>query len=80
MASVSVVPASGLREPSGNAVGVDNLPNEMNDMKIRDDKVNHVTSSCGLYSNFIILRKLLLVLKSGIYFRFLFTGNGGNCC
>ncbi|KAM1715338.1 hypothetical protein TB2_025353 [Malus domestica] len=38
MASVSVVPASGLREPGGNAVGVDNLPNEMNDMKIRDDK------------------------------------------
>lgn len=33
MASVSVVPAS------GNTVGVDRLPEEMNDMKIRDDKV-----------------------------------------
>lgn len=40
MASVSVVPASGLvREPSGNAAGVDRLPDEMNDMKIRDEKV-----------------------------------------
>lgn len=38
MASVGVVPA-GLREPSGHAVGVDKLPEEMNDMKIRDDKV-----------------------------------------
>lgn len=40
MASVSVVPASGLRDPSGNTVSVDKLPEEMNDMKIRDDKVN----------------------------------------
>ena len=38
MASVGVAPA-GLREPSGHAVGVDKLPEEMNDMKIRDDKV-----------------------------------------
>ena len=38
MASVGVAPA-GLREPSGNTVGVDKLPEEMNDMKIRDDKV-----------------------------------------
>ena len=39
MASVSIVPTSGLREHSGNTVGVDRLPDEMNDMKIRDDKV-----------------------------------------
>lgn len=39
MASLSVVPTSGLREPSGNSAGVDRLPEEMNDMKIRDDKV-----------------------------------------
>ncbi|GMN52236.1 hypothetical protein TIFTF001_021384 [Ficus carica] len=39
MASVSVVPASGaVRESSGNAAGVDRLPDEMNDMKIRDEK------------------------------------------
>lgn len=39
MASVGVAPA-GLREaPSGHTVGVDKLPEEMNDMKIRDDKV-----------------------------------------
>lgn len=39
MASVGVAPTSGLRESSGHAVGVDKLPEEMNDMKIRDDKV-----------------------------------------
>lgn len=40
MASVSVAPSSGVREPSGNTVAVDRLPEEMNDMKIRDDKVD----------------------------------------
>lgn len=40
MASISVVPTSGLRDPSGNTAGVDVLPDEMNDMKIRDDKVS----------------------------------------
>ncbi|KAF5931476.1 hypothetical protein HYC85_032349 [Camellia sinensis] len=43
MASVTEVPASGLREPSGNTVGVDRLPDEMNDMKIRDDKEMEAT-------------------------------------
>ncbi|KAL8089222.1 shaggy-related protein kinase alpha-like [Apium graveolens] len=36
MASVSVT--LGTREPSENSAGVDRLPDEMNDMKIRDDK------------------------------------------
>lgn len=41
MASVGLPPTSGLRESSGRAVavGADTLPDEMNDMKIRDDKV-----------------------------------------
>lgn len=40
MASVGVAPTSGLRETSGHAAaGVDRLPEEMNDMKIRDDRV-----------------------------------------
>lgn len=39
MASVRVAPSAGLRDPNGNAVAVDKLPEEMNDMKIRDDKV-----------------------------------------
>ncbi|PKI76087.1 hypothetical protein CRG98_003448, partial [Punica granatum] len=38
MASVGMPPTSGLREPSGHAVAADTLPDEMNDMKIRDDK------------------------------------------
>lgn len=40
MASLGVAPTSGLRESSGHAVSVDRLPEEMNDMKIRDDKVD----------------------------------------
>ncbi|KAL7200259.1 hypothetical protein ACSBR1_032225 [Camellia fascicularis] len=43
MASLTEVPASGLREPSENTVGVDRLPDEMNDMKIRDDKEMEAT-------------------------------------
>ncbi|KAA0050959.1 shaggy-related protein kinase NtK-1 [Cucumis melo var. makuwa] len=38
MASMGVVSTSNLREPAGHNVGVDRLPEEMNDMKIRDDK------------------------------------------
>ncbi|XP_050223103.1 shaggy-related protein kinase alpha [Mercurialis annua] len=42
MASVGVAPA-GLREASGHNAGVDKLPEEMNDMKIRDDKEMEAT-------------------------------------
>ncbi|KAM7277251.1 hypothetical protein ACFE04_019117 [Oxalis oulophora] len=39
MASMSMGPTSGIREPSGHSIGgVDRLPEEMNDMKIHDDK------------------------------------------
>ena len=38
MALVGVAPTFGLREPSGHNAGVDRLPEEMNDMKIRDNK------------------------------------------
>ncbi|KAJ0589789.1 putative shaggy-related protein kinase NtK-1 CMGC-GSK family [Helianthus annuus] len=38
MASASVVPASEVREPIGNAIAAEKLPDEMNDMKIRDDR------------------------------------------
>ncbi|KAG5565011.1 hypothetical protein RHGRI_001026 [Rhododendron griersonianum] len=41
MASVGVAPASGLRE--SQMVGVDRLPKEMNDMKIRNDKEMEAT-------------------------------------
>ena len=40
MGSVGVAPSSGLREASAHNAGVDKLPEEMNDMKIRDDKVS----------------------------------------
>ncbi|MCD9638993.1 Shaggy- protein kinase NtK-1, partial [Datura stramonium] len=38
MASVGLAPTSGLRESSCHNAGVDRLPEEMNDMRIRDDK------------------------------------------
>ncbi|KAK3016992.1 hypothetical protein RJ639_006558 [Escallonia herrerae] len=43
MASVGVAPTSVLREPSGHPIGVDRLPEEMNDMRIRDDKEMEAT-------------------------------------
>lgn len=36
---MGVAPASGLREADSYVVGVERLPEEMNSMKIRDDKV-----------------------------------------
>ncbi|PWA42085.1 glycogen synthase kinase-3 [Artemisia annua] len=38
MASVSVVPPSGVRENSGTTHAAERLPEEMNDMRIRDDR------------------------------------------
>ncbi|KAH7542908.1 hypothetical protein FEM48_Zijuj02G0125100 [Ziziphus jujuba var. spinosa] len=43
MASVGVAPAGMREHPSGHTVGVDKLPEEMNDMKIRDDKEMEAT-------------------------------------
>lgn len=41
MASASVVPSFGLKATTGTNNAVDKLPDEMNDMKIKDDKVNY---------------------------------------
>ncbi|KAL0436022.1 UNVERIFIED_CONTAM: Shaggy-related protein kinase alpha [Sesamum radiatum] len=38
MTSLGVPPASGVRDPSRKAGGLDKLPDEMNEMKLRDDK------------------------------------------
>uniref|UniRef100_A0A2P2LLI4 non-specific serine/threonine protein kinase n=1 Tax=Rhizophora mucronata TaxID=61149 RepID=A0A2P2LLI4_RHIMU len=43
MASVGVAPTSSLREAGTHNVGMDRLPEEMNDMKIRDDKEMEAT-------------------------------------
>ncbi|KAJ8436698.1 hypothetical protein Cgig2_027219 [Carnegiea gigantea] len=45
MASVGLAPSSGLRESSSNAM--DRLPEEMNGMEIRDDKVGHFSLVSG---------------------------------
>ena len=41
MASVGVAPTCGITDSTSH--GVDRLPEEMNDMKIRDEKVNNVS-------------------------------------
>ncbi|KAL1350874.1 hypothetical protein HN51_014851 [Arachis hypogaea] len=38
MASAGVAPASGVKDMNGSSVAVERLPDEMNDMKIRDDR------------------------------------------
>ncbi|XP_020592250.1 shaggy-related protein kinase NtK-1-like [Phalaenopsis equestris] len=43
MASVSVAPLSGMKNASSNTFGMDRLPDEINDLKIRDDKDVEVT-------------------------------------
>ncbi|KAI4319355.1 hypothetical protein MLD38_032960 [Melastoma candidum] len=43
MASLGMLPPSGLRDHSENGGAVDQLPNEINDMKIRDDKEAEAT-------------------------------------
>lgn len=42
MASVIVAPSAGIKNTSGNAFGMDRLPDEINDLKIRDDKVSKI--------------------------------------
>ena len=39
MATVGVAPASGIRQASSDGGVVDRLPEELSDMRIRDDKV-----------------------------------------
>lgn len=39
MATVGIPPLPGARDSTAHANGVDKLPEEMNDMKIRDEKV-----------------------------------------
>lgn len=38
----SMAPTSGLKNASGSSISVDKLPDEMNDMHIRDDKVSNI--------------------------------------
>jgi len=75
MASVGLAPSSGLRESSSNAVH--RLPEEMNGMKIRDDKVGHFS----LVSGCMVLTCLLSVADwifkySKIWNQRLLFGNG----
>lgn len=42
MTSVTVVPVTVLRNSDRNCISVDTLPDEMNDMKIRDDEVRFI--------------------------------------
>lgn len=44
MASISVAPATGVRDPGRKPGGLDRLPDELNEMKLRDDKVQALIS------------------------------------
>ena len=66
MASVSVVPTLGTKEPTENSAGVDRLPEEMNDMKIRDDKV----SGSNIYLFVCTLQNLAIVALVLYYYVF----------
>ena len=43
MASISVAPPNGVRDPGRKPGGLDKLPDEMNEMKLKDDKVQIIT-------------------------------------
>lgn len=45
MASGGMAPAIAVGKPAGDAMIVDTLPEEINEMKIRDEKVEKVSSS-----------------------------------
>lgn len=42
MASAGMAPASGVGKPSGDTMLVDKLPEEINEMKIKDEKIEKV--------------------------------------
>lgn len=42
MASAGMAPASGFGKPSGDTMLVDKLPEEINEMKIKDEKIEKV--------------------------------------
>lgn len=67
MASASAVTASGMKSASGTSVGVDRLPDEMNDMKIRDDKVDrHAFSFVSLFYDAWLEIDIILCLEIGM--------------
>lgn len=80
MASVSIVPASGLKNASGSSISVDKLPDEMNDMKIRDDKAGQVFFShlCP-YLPLISLIPIRQLSCSSTFHVFI-IGNGSSLC
>lgn len=49
MAAAGMAPASTAIIPSGDTMFVDKLPEEINEMKIRDDKVEKVAFSVYTY-------------------------------
>ncbi|PHT68751.1 Mitogen-activated protein kinase 8 [Capsicum annuum] len=57
---MGLAPTSGLREFSGHNAGVDRLPGEMNDMRIRDDKEMEaaIIDGNGTETSYIILKTI----------------------
>lgn len=62
MTTVGVIPASRLRDPSGNTA-MDRLPQELNGMKIRDDKV-----SLGIFYEFGVSGMFMVRYQTRIFY------------
>lgn len=60
MASAGTAPASAVGKPSGEAMIVDKLPEEINEMKIRDEKVEKVGLSYIYRLRFVHILSVLL--------------------
>lgn len=61
MTSISVAPPLGVRDPGRKAGSLDKLPDEMNEMKLRDDKVWGFVFICPLIAHCLggLLSKIL---------------------
>ena len=54
MASAGAIPASDVAKPSGNSGFADKLPDEINEMKIRDEKAEKVGSSFKVSISYLL--------------------------
>ena len=78
MASAGIPPASAVGKPSGNTMFVDKLPEEINEMKIRDDKVEKVVFSQILRAKLEGFLYLILLFCPFSVDNLFVVGNGSN--
>ena len=76
MASTGMAPApsSAVGNPTGNTTFVDKLPEEINEMKIKDEKVEKVSPHKSLYDVLSLYGRSFFLM----YQNFCVLGNGSN--